>query len=340
VNYIKPLGYNSREAFSFYATREKTMNTRRTLFIALIFLATIVACAIPGIPTTSAPTLAPIVDTGQVGTMVAETVSAAIAETEQAHPTATPSQPPTSTPVPASTTTSTPAPTETSTAQTSATQSTLTVPTVSPTAQTSLSKSSLTEQDDGSMLFVDERAGYRITLPAGWLAVRVNEKEYQDAFSLEETVNPNVHQSLLSIQDEDPNTFRLLAVDTQPAHIQNEFVTDMRFVLSGQKNISLSTDADLQAIAQKIPTSATVFRFEVTSVKIITTANGTRLGEIEAKSSFTSATGTTVILYQKQVFFNIKAGNQSIILTTVSDLKGTLLPVFDAMLETIKVSEK
>ena len=136
--------------------------------------------------------------------------------------------------------------------------------------------------------------------------MRVNEQEYLDAFSLEEAANANIQQSLLSVQNENPNTFRLLAIDTQPAHIQNDFVTDMRFVLDEQKNIDLSSDADLQAIAQEISTSAEVFRFEVTSVKIITSASGIQFGVIEAKSSFTNPAGAEVPIYQKQVFFNTK----------------------------------
>ena len=292
------------------------MNNRRTFFIALIFLATITACVVPGLPTASAPVLAPTVDTGSIDTMVAETVAAAITQTAQAQPTATPTSAATATP------TSTPAPTET------------------PTPQPSPSQSTLAKQQDGSMLFADELAGYEIKLPLGWLVVRVNEQEYLDAFSLVEAANTNIQQSLLSIQTEDPNTFRLLAIDPQAAHIQNDFVTDMRFVLDDQKNISLSSDADLQAIAKEIPASATVFRFEVTSVKIITSASGIQFGVIEAKSSFTNTAGVDVAVYQKRVFFNVKTGTQSIIFTTVADLKDTLLPAFDTMLETISLVEK
>ncbi len=187
------------------------------------------------------------------------------------------------------------------------------------------------------MLFADGRAGYELKLPSGWLAVRINEQEYLDAFSLEESANTNIQQALLSVQKEDPNVFRLLAIDTKVAHIQNDFVTDMRFVLNEKKTISLSSDADLQAIAKDISASATVFRFEVTSVKIITSASGTQFGVIEAKSSFTNPSGADVAVYQKQVFFNVKTGSQAIIFTTVDGLKDTLLPAFDAMIETIKV---
>lgn len=292
------------------------MSNKRTFFIALIFLAIITACVVPGLPTASAPVFAPTVDTGPIETMVAETVSAAITQTEQAQPTAAPT----------STATATAAPTSTAT------------PTETPTLRANPSQSTLSKQEDGSMLFADERASYEIKLPAGWLAVRVNEQEYLDAFSLEESANTNIQQSLLSVQTEDPNTFRLLAIDTQAAHIQNEFVTDMRFVLDEKKTISLSSDADLQAIATEISNSATVFRFEVTSVKIVTSASGMQFGVIEAKSSFENAIGANVAIYQKQVFFDVKAGTQSIIFTTLTDLKQTTLSGFDTMLETIDLS--
>jgi hypothetical protein len=315
------------------------MNNRRIIFIALMFLAVIVACVVPGLPTASAPDPAPIVDTGRLATMVAETVSAAIAQTELSVPS------PTLIPPSSSTSTSTSTPTSTITSDSTLTSTFTSAPTETPTAASTVtqtlqpnpSQSTLTKQNDGSTLFADERAGYTVKLPVGWLVVRINGQEYQNSFSLGEASNMNIQQALLGVKDADPNVFRLLAIDTQAAHIQNEFVSDIRFILDEKKSISLNSDADLQTIARDIPASATVFRFEVTSVKIITSVSGTQLGVIEARSSFANAAGADVIIYQKQVFFKVKAGTQTIIFTTLADLKGTLLPVFDAMFETVKV---
>jgi len=111
----------------------------------------------------------------------------------------------------------------------------------------------------------------------------------------------------------------------------------MRFVFDGTKRISMNSDVELQAIAAKIPETATVFRFEVTSVKMGTSANGVDFGFIEARSSFTDALGVDVGLYQKQVFFNVPVGTQSIVFTTVAELKDALLPAFDAMLNTVEI---
>jgi hypothetical protein len=323
------------------------MNSRRTVFIALAFLAAITACGLPGFQTESAPQPTLTVDAGQIETMVAGTVSAAIAQTEQARPTSTPIPTSTFTSIPTATATATstlaPSPTVTAASATpSTTTSTATLSaaaTGTATSQSSPAQSTLIKQADGLMLFTDERAHYEIKLPAGWTIVRVNEKEYPSAFLLAEAANVNVQQALLGIQNEDPNVLRLFALDTQAGHIQNEFVSDMRFVLDGNKSISLSSDADLQAIAAKISASAEVFRFEVTSVKVVTSASGKQFGVIETKSSFMNASDAEVGIYQKRVFFNVKNGTQSIILTTLTDLKNILLPTFDAMLETIKVYE-
>ena len=102
------------------------MNNRRIIFIALMFLAVIVACAVPGLPTASAPDPAPIVDTGRLATMVAETVSAAIAQTEQSVPSPTP--------IPLSSSTSISTPTSTIASDSTPTSTFTSAPTETPTA--------------------------------------------------------------------------------------------------------------------------------------------------------------------------------------------------------------
>lgn len=285
------------------------MDHRRISFISLIFLTTVMACVVPGLPTASAPVFAPTVDTGRSGTMVAETVSAAITQTEQAYPTPTL------------------VPTSTVTHTVSAT----------PTSATITSGSALTTQADGSTVFVDDLAGYEVTIPDGWLTVRVDGQEYSDALTLAETADLNIQETLLGIKTRDPNTFRLLAVDTQDGHIQNEFVTDIHFILDDQ--LSFDSIEDLQSIAEELPNAPTAFRFEVTTIQTVIAPGGIQFGLIEAKSSFISTSGDEIGIYQKQVFFKAKTGTQSIVFTTVDGLKEITLSAFDAMLETIKLNQ-
>jgi len=101
--------------------------------------------------------------------------------------------------------------------------------------------------------------------------------------------------------------------------------------------MSFDSIEDLQAIAEELPNAPTAFKFDVTTVQTIIAPNGIQFGMIEARSSFTNASGGEVGIYQKQVFFKAKTGIQSIILTTVDGLRETTLPAFDAMLETISL---
>ena len=279
------------------------MNNKRIYFIALTFLATMIACVVPGLPIAADPALAPILNTGKLETMVAGTVSAAVAQTEQIRPTLTliPTSMPTQTAIPAN-----------------------------------LSGSTLIAQADGSTIFTDERAGYQIIIPDGWLAVRANEPEYSNAVTSTEAANPNIQETLLGIKTADPNIFRLLVIDTQAGHTQNEFVTDIHFIWDEQ--LSFNSIEDLQAIAEKLSATTSAFRFEVISVQTIIAPSGIQFGMIEARSSFTNASGVDVSIYQKQVFFKAKTGTQSIIFTTLEGLKEVSLPAFDAMLETIKIN--
>jgi hypothetical protein len=273
------------------------MNNKRTFFISIIFLTFILACAIPG--QQAAPLPAPTVDTNILSTMVAETVAAAVALTEQAAPTATI------------------VPTETI-------EPTVTV---SPTAEIVPSGSTLTVHEDGSIMFVDERAGFEVTVPAGWLAVRIHQQEYRDALAL----TPDIEKALTDIQNNDPNTFRLFALDTQDGHFLNGFFTNINFIWD-EFDVTLLENKDaLEARANLL--ASTVQGLEILSTEFSTTSNNVLIGLIESKS--TSDAG---VIFQKQAIFNAKAGTMTLTVFTVEDLKDVTFSTFDTLLETIKMS--
>lgn len=280
------------------------MKPRRALLTALILLTTILACVVPGLPTASAPALAPTVDP-RLNIIVAWTVSAALEMTARAVPTVTP---------------------------------TLPQPTATPTLQPVASVSTLTKQDNGSTLFVDESAGYEITVPAGWLAVRINEKEYYDAWTLPETADAHIQTSLMSIKEQEPATFRLLVLDTQEGHIKNEIVTNINFIWDPQTVLSFDTEVDLQAFADELPSLTD--GLTVSSVEIIIPPSGVPYGVIKSKVGGFNASGAQVNLYQKMALFNLKTGTLVITFATEDGFTETTLPVFDAMLGTIVVERE
>jgi hypothetical protein len=275
------------------------MKKQRGLFATLILLTAALACVIPG--TQTASTIPPTPDT-RLGTMVAETVSAAVELTALAAPTETP-------------------------------PTTTLEPTVTPTPEISGAGSTLTAQDDGSTLFVDERAGYQLRVPTGWLAVRVNEQEYYDAFQLSVLANERLTAALQSIQNLDPATFRLFVLDIDEEHIQNDIVTNVNLVWDPQTTISFDTEDDLQSLADELP--ATVQGLTVTSVNIIVPISGVPYGEIQSEISGLNTAGVPVRLYQKMAVFKLKTGTLVVTFTTEGGFTETTLPLFDGMLESL-----
>lgn len=282
------------------------MKPRRALLTALILFTTILACVVPGLPAASpfgedaSPSPTPDI---RLDIMIARTVSAALDLTALAVPTLTPTLPP---------------------------------PTVTPTPKPFSSGSTLIKQDNGSTLFVDESAGYEITVPTGWLAVRINEKEYYDAWTLPDNADIHIQTSLLSIKEQEPATFRLLVLDTQEGHIKNEIVTNINFIWDPQTVLSFDTDVDLQAFADELPSDTD--GLTVSSMEIIIPPSGAPYGVITSKVGGFNASGAQVSLYQKMVLLNLKTGTLVITFATENEFAETTLPVFDAMLGTINIS--
>lgn len=278
------------------------MNKRPAMMYAgsLLVLAGL-ACAVPGGGAASVPT--PTVDPAQLDAMVAETVAAVLQQTALA-PTATQAA------------TSTSAPTETA------------IP---------LQQSSITTQADGTTLFTDEKAGFSLTVPPGWLAVRIDQIEYYDAFSLPQAADPSVQTALMDINDLDPNVFRLFIFDLQDGHVQNGFVNNINVIWSLDATLALETDAEIKTTAQELP--SVVSGLTVTSATVAETTGGIPIGVILSEIKGQTDEGTERVLFQKQVFLNLEEGSLTVTFTTEQGIKDATLPFFDMIIESIKLGE-
>jgi hypothetical protein len=271
--------------------------------VSLLWL-TALACAIPG-QAASIPT--PTVDSAQLDAIVAETVSAALQLTASA---------------------ATPTPPATSTLQ----------PTIEPTiSSTPLPQSSITQQSDGTLFFVDETAGFNMIVPPGWLAVRIDQLEYYDAFSLPQAADPNLQTALLQINSLDPKIHRLFIFDLQDGHLQSGFVNNVNIVLNAGSSISLKTDEQIKATAAALP--ETVAGLEVQSSSVSETEDGIQIGVIISELEGQKEDGTKLSLFQKQVLLNVKGGVLVITFTTEQGIKDATLPFFDTMIESIQLGE-
>lgn len=280
------------------------MNKKYRWLTALIFLMTMFACVLPAQQPASLPTVTP--DT-RLDIMLAETVSAALTQTQQAVPTETP--PPTSTPE----------------------------PTATSTPEADSSGSTLIQSDDGSVIFIDERAKYQIIVPSELKALRINQQEFLDAWLLPEASNPAIQRTLGNIQDQDPNGYRLFVVDFNEEHIDGGFVTNISFLWDAGEELSLEDETGIVEIAdsyaESLPDS------EVLTTELVTLESGIIAGIISSSMPATTLDGAEIVVFQKQAFFDLPTGTLIVTLSTTETWQETIEPLFDEILETFNLTD-
>jgi hypothetical protein len=167
---------------------------RQVLPIGCVILFLIIACGrgAPPTPKTNPP---------GVETSLASTALALAKQTEAANPF-----------------TVTPSPTLTATS--------------TPTPRISLNGTSLVLRDDKSTLFTDHKLGFQLVIPSDWLPVRINEDEYYKAFTLEAvSENAAMVDFLTQLQNQDPNYFRMVALDVRTGQSSDGVISGIAVIL-------------------------------------------------------------------------------------------------------------
>lgn len=199
--------------------------------------------------------------------------------------------------------------------------------TSTPTPKISINGTSLVVQEDQSALFIDYKLGYQITIPAGWLPVRLNEDEYYQAFTLDAVVqNPSISDFLTKIQTQDGNLVRLVAIDLQTGESANGLLSGISVVLQPEtiKTIDDWVIAN-QARAKKIK------GYQFLSSQSQETVSGLKVVVREEKSSST----TGEIIYSRKILLSLPSGILVIDFETDLDTKDTNLPDFEQVVNSL-----
>ena len=277
---------------------------RLNWFIVSIMLSTL-ACSLPGL---SIPSEIPTPDQNSLSTIIAGTANAAAMQTAQTNPLA-------STPLPVSTETA--APTSTAT----------------PTPRISTEGTSLVKQSDGSYIFTDYQGGYSVIVPSGWLAVRPNEQEYMNAWSLPSASDPRFQDFLNKLQQEDPKLFRLAAANISPENLPDDLIST--FTITWDRNSTLTLEQEVSQAQKEIKT---LKGLKITYADTGATSTHIPMAIIETSVENTkNFYGKIINAYQKVVIFKVKNGILAFTFTTMPRLKDAILQGFDLMTDQINM---
>ena len=192
-----------------------------------------------------------------------------------------------------------------------------------------ITKTSLVSLDDQSTLFIDQKADVQLTIPPGWLAVRPNEDEYYKAFALDKVLSsPAINDRLTKLASANTDYFRLDAIDIRPDHIVDGIIS----VIS--VNFQPDDFRSLEEWAKSESTKKSPFKeYGFISSAIQKTADGTHILVVQERWKG-SANGT---LYHREIFFSLASGTLMIDLQTNRNLKDTMLPEFEQVINSLSL---
>ena len=203
--------------------------------------------------------------------------------------------------------------------------------TPTPTPKASIYGTSLFLREDGSALFVDEKARVQLVIPSGWLPLRVNEPEYYDAFNLDVVLkNQPIWDHIASIQDTEPDRFRLDVVDIRDGHVVNGVATYINVIFEQGDMRSLDKWAQAEGNRKKL-----FAKFKLLSMGYPKTADGTRVLVIDQSW----ASGKSETVFYRGVFFSLPTGTIILDFYTNKSFKDTVLPEFQQVVDSLKLSE-
>jgi hypothetical protein len=196
-----------------------------------------------------------------------------------------------------------------------------------PTPKVSNYGTSLIIQKDGTALFVDHKAGMQLTIPEGWLPVRVNEDEYYKAYSLDVALeNPAITDRLTQTQSANLDYHRLDAIDIREGHIPDGVITVINVIFQEGDKRTLEQWAKAE-ISKKQPFAH--FKWILTSYP--RTADGTRVLQIE--ESWDAEQKARI--YYRGIFFSLPSGTVVLDFYTNNEFKDTVLPDFDQVVNSL-----
>jgi hypothetical protein len=199
--------------------------------------------------------------------------------------------------------------------------------TFTPTPKVSVNGTSLMVQADGSTVFVDQKAGIQLTVPPGWMAFRVGEQEYYDAFTSKVVLSsPALNERLTQIQDFDLEKFRLDAFDIREDHIPNGIISDMSVVFHEGDTRSLELWARAEG-NQKSPYK----NYRFLSGRYLKTADGTTVLAVEQTWSFDPSNK----VFHRAVYFSLPTGTLVLNFYTNNAFKDTVRPEFDQFVNSV-----
>ena len=183
-------------------------------------------------------------------------------------------------------------------------------------------------------MFIDKSAGYQLIFPPGWAVVRQNHDEFNSMLSNEAITYPFLTAELTSIKDQDPASVRVHAFDIGTDHLQEKYVSH---IYTAWNEGILPLDEQINKVIEDLQKQDPKANGISYGGKI-QNSNKVIMAMVDYTVEATSLVNDEKItVFEKRVLFNAGSGTVTITISMLADLKDTLIPEYDRILDNIKL---
>lgn len=232
--------------------------------------------------------------------------------------------------------TETPTPTQTFTPSPTFTPSATPTRTQTPSPTPAPTGVDTAEQADGTTLFIDYDNKYQIALPAAWFILPLSSEDITEILNNMSQKNPDLQESAKAFQQLDPDVIRVIAISEESKYVHKGFATNL--------SVTSLKDTFLATVPIAFFTGTMESQLEEGGATIIhgediviTNANGVEIGIVEFKQNAPTANGANIAVQSRVLVFQVKGAMINIQLATPQQFAAELLPLLDAVADSIKL---
>jgi hypothetical protein len=196
----------------------------------------------------------------------------------------------------------------------------------------------LEQLKDGSTKYTDQDAGFEVTFPAGWLALRPNSEEFNASLANAGAHNSVLHEQMTSDQaGYNASIDRVYSYILRP-DIEKNFLFGFSKLAWDSKDATRLDNATLGEMVQSLEASQEIPGFRADTAQVRENGNAVMTIEIGGRFALSDGQGGTVPFYGTVVFFKPTPSSLArLTITYLLDYKAKISTEVKSIIESIKV---
>ena len=191
---------------------------------------------------------------------------------------------------------------------------------------------------DGTTKYDDYDAGFEITFPNGWLAIRPSSDEFNTALAKADAGNPVLHDQMTTdMAGYDASVDRLYSYVLRPDIEKNAIFGFSKLAWDSDDTTSLS-NATMGGLIRDLESSGDIPGFRADTAQLHENGNAVEIIEIGGRFTISDGQGGTIPLYATFVFFKPASNSLArITFTVLQDYNAQISTDVKSIIESIKV---